>query len=165
MPVQVGDLSWGCVLGTTVTPCRETERYLGQPLGQMRTSINGNNKDTYWSKLGVFCFISVVVQSDEVKTRFHLVAAPAKHVLATLTLARFRRTTGKSNVKKFRWFFWKVWRKIAQDDIFNADSHTQLRYKTCEKGHPTECWTAVKACLCNSCKWSFLIGRYCQFRA
>lgn len=68
---------------------------MGLPLGQTRTLINGNNEDTYWSKFGVLCFISVVVQSDEVKTRFHLVAAPAKHVLATLTLARFRRTTGK----------------------------------------------------------------------
>lgn len=78
---------------------------MGHPLGQMRTLINENNEETYWSKLGVLCFISVVVQSDEVKTRFHLVAAPAKHVLSTLTLARFRRTAGKRNVKRFRWFF------------------------------------------------------------
>lgn len=43
------------------------------------------------SKLGVLSFISVVVQSDEVKTRLHLVAASAKHVLTTLTLTRFWR--------------------------------------------------------------------------
>lgn len=67
-----------------------------------------------------------MVQSDEVKTRFHLVAASAKHVLATLTLTCFRRATAeRNNIKKFRWFFLKIWRKIALEDIFNADTNSQ----------------------------------------
>lgn len=157
MPVQVGDLSWGWGLGTTVTPYRRRD---DTSFKYSKTSTDGNNEDTYRSKLGVLSFISVVVQSDEVKTRLHLVAASAKHVLTTLTLTRFWRATGKiHNVRKFRWSFLKIWRKIALEDKFNAVTNSQDS-KTGEKWHPSVCWTAVKACLCNSCKYSFLIGWY-----
>lgn len=123
MPVQVGDLSWGWGLGTTVTPYRRRD---DTSFKYSKTSTDGNNEDTYRSKLGVLSFISVVVQSDEVKTRLHLVAASAKHVLTTLTLTRFWRATGKiHNVRKFRWSFLKIWRKIALEDIFNAVTNSQ----------------------------------------
>lgn len=78
-------------------PSHPTDRKIYRDLSfkYSKTLTNGNNEDTYRSELGVLCFISVMVQSDEVKTRFHLVAASAKHVLATLTLTGFRRATGK----------------------------------------------------------------------
>lgn len=41
---------------------------------------------TYRSKLGVLCLVRVVIQTNEVKSRLHLIAAAAEHVISADTL-------------------------------------------------------------------------------
>ena len=50
---------------------------------------------THGSMLGVLCLIGVVIQSDEVETRLHLVAPASKHVLPAHALPRVGVTAGK----------------------------------------------------------------------
>lgn len=42
---------------------------------------------TYRPKLGILGLIRVVIQTDEVKSRLHLIAAPTEHVMSADALA------------------------------------------------------------------------------
>ena len=51
-----------------------------------------HNEHTHRAVLGVLRLVGVVIQSDEVEARLHLIAAPAEHVLPAHTLPRVRVT-------------------------------------------------------------------------
>lgn len=54
--------------------------------------------DTHGSELGVLCLVGVVIQSNEVEARLHLVAASSKHVQPAHTLSRVRVTAAETDV-------------------------------------------------------------------
>lgn len=49
-------------------------------------------EEAYRSVLGVLRLVGVVIQSDEVETRLHLIAPPPEHVLPADALTRVRVT-------------------------------------------------------------------------
>lgn len=50
-----------------------------------RSEVAGQ-KGTHRPKLGILSLVRVVIQTDEVKSRLHLIAAPPEHVISADTL-------------------------------------------------------------------------------
>lgn len=70
--------------------------------GTKRSEVTGG-KGTYRSKLGVLGLVRVVVQTDEVKPRLHLIAAPTEHVIPADALAAHLITpVGRQEVEERR---------------------------------------------------------------
>lgn len=65
-----------------------------------RSEVKGQTV-TYRSKLGLLGLIRVVIQTDEVKSRLHLIAAPTEHVISADTLtAHLITPVGRQEVVK-----------------------------------------------------------------
>lgn len=56
---------------------------------------------TYRSKLGILGLVRVVIQTDEVKSRLHLIAAPTEHVISADALtAHLITPVGRQEVEE-----------------------------------------------------------------
>lgn len=56
---------------------------------------------TYGTELGVLSLVGVVIQTDEIKSRLHLIAAPPEHVIPAGTLtAHLVAPVGRQEVKE-----------------------------------------------------------------
>lgn len=69
---------------------------------------------TYRSKLGLLGFICVMIQSDEVESRFNLVTATTEHVISAYALtAHLITPAGRQGVKKVRSEEKLKWNKLT----------------------------------------------------